>query len=184
MVSLVTLLPPGKHARHWLRPHWGCHVTRARTPWAGVAPLGKLYARVSEDEAESTLAAAIRRGIQWFDVAPLYGHGLAEIRLGKFLREAKTVGAVVSTKVGRVLETSLTPTLRADEHFVAPLSYQPVFDYSRAGIERSYEESLRRLGLERVQLLLLHDIDRISHPVGHRALVRQVLDEALPMLHR
>jgi D-threo-aldose 1-dehydrogenase len=59
-----------------------------------------------------------------------------------------------------------------------------VFDYSRAGIERSYDESLRRLGVDRVQILLLHDADRLHHPGRHRTVVKQLLDEALPTLHR
>lgn len=148
----------------------------------GVAPLGNLYAPVSDADAEATLTAAECDGVRWFDVAPLYGFGLAEERLGRFLRtHSGSAGRVISTKVGRVLEpVAIEP---AHEHFVAPLRYRPAFDYSRSGIERSYEESLRRLGVDRVQVVLLHDIDR-SHHSGHRAIVKQVLDEALPELHR
>jgi len=148
----------------------------------GVAPLGNLYAGVSDTDADATLAAAERCGFSWFDVAPLYGYGLAEERLGHFLKESGDAGKIVATKVGRVLE----PTSRSEihEHFVSPLPNRPVFDYSAGGIERSYEESLRRLGLDRVQILLLHDIDRAHHPLQHRALVQQILDEALPMLQR
>jgi D-threo-aldose 1-dehydrogenase len=147
----------------------------------GVAPLGNLYTSVSDSDAHATLAAGQRHGIRWFDVAPLYGHGLAEVRLGNFLREAKNASAMVSTKVGRVLEPTVTP---AAGQFVAPLPYRPVFDYSRAGIERSYEESLRRLRVERVPLLLLHDFDRVTHGSRHPAVMKQVLDEALPTLQR
>ena len=147
----------------------------------GVAPLGNLYTAVSEADAEATLSQAAECGIRWFDVAPLYGFGLAEQRLGHFLRQAAPADRVISTKVGRVLEPA--PTAPTHEHFVAPLAYRPVFDYSRAGIERSYEESLHRLQLDRVQILLLHDIDR-SHHSAHRLLVKQLLDESLPTLHR
>jgi len=148
----------------------------------GVAPLGNLYAQVTDADAEATLVAAERHGVRWFDVAPLYGYGLAEHRLGRFLRQPPPLGPrILSTKVGRVLEPA--PTAPAHEHFVAPLAYRPAFDYSRSGIERSYEESLRRLGIDRVQILLLHDIDRFHHP-AHRVLVKQLLDEALPTLHR
>src|SRR5262245_58899912 len=106
----------------------------------GTAPLGNLYATVSEADAAATLAAAQRHGIHWFDTAPLYGHGLAETRLGKFVRQGASLQRVVSTKVGRVLEPAAHAQPPA--HFVAPLPYQPVFDYSRGGIERSFEESL------------------------------------------
>jgi D-threo-aldose 1-dehydrogenase len=148
----------------------------------GTAPLGNLYTRVTEDDAFATLAAATDQGIRWFDVAPLYGYGLAEERLGIFLRNSKPADVIVSTKVGRVLKR--TAGLPIHEHFVDPLPYQPTFDYSQAGIEHSYDESLKRLQLERAQLLLLHDIDRITHPGRHRAVVKQVLDEALPTLQR
>lgn len=148
----------------------------------GVAPLGNLYTPVSDTEAAATLAAAQRCEFSWFDVAPLYGFGLAEERLGRFLRESRHQDTLVATKVGRVLE----PASSADvhEHFVSPLPNRPVFDYSGTGIERSYDESLRRLGIDRVQILLLHDIDRSNHPQGHRAVVKQVLEEALPALQR
>jgi len=149
----------------------------------GVAPLGNLYAQVSESDALETLRVAHQHGIGWFDVAPYYGFGLAEERLGRFLRETASASApIVSTKVGRLLEpAAVAPD---HEHFVAPLSYRPVFDYTRAGVERSYADSLRRLGLERVQVLLLHDIDRLHHVGSHRALIRQLLDETLPALNQ
>jgi D-threo-aldose 1-dehydrogenase len=148
----------------------------------GVAPLGNLYAPVSETDANGTLASAESNNIRLFDVAPLYGYGLAEERLGRYLRHLPSKRRIISTKVGRVLESVRSPP--DDPHFVAPLSYRPVFDYSRAGIKRSYEQSLIRLGLERVDILLLHDVDRITHTVGHRALVKMLLDEALPTLQR
>jgi len=148
----------------------------------GVAPLGNLYEPVSDEEAQATLTSAARLGFSWFDVAPFYGFGLGEARLGRFLRGSASAPRVISTKVGRILQPTDRPP--AHEQYVEPLSNQPVFDYSRAGIERSYRDSLRRLGVDRVQVLLLHDIDRLTHPHGHRAIVRQVLEEAIPMLHQ
>src|ERR1700749_3986432 len=84
----------------------------------GVAPLGNLFAEVSEAQAQRTLSAAERAGIRWFDTAPYYGFGLAESRLGRFLQDAPRVPRLISTKVGRVLQ----PSVRAPEHeqFVAP----------------------------------------------------------------
>lgn len=148
----------------------------------GVAPLGNLYAPVSDTDADATLAAAERCAFSWFDVAPLYGYGLAEERLGRYLKQSENPAKIVATKVGRILEP--TSSSQIHKHFVSPLPNRPVFDYSAGGIERSYEESLRRLGLDRVQILLLHDIDRAHHPVRHRAIVQQLLDEALPTLQR
>jgi len=148
----------------------------------GVAPLGNLFTPVSDTDAQETLAAAERAGISWFDVAPYYGFGLAESRLGQFLQRSKAVERTISTKVGRVL----LPTDRPPAHpqYVSACPNQPVFDYTRAGIERSYRDSLKRLGIDRVQMLLLHDVDRLSHPHGHRQLVRDLLRDGLPALER
>ena len=148
----------------------------------GVAPLGNLYAPVSDEEAQETLIAAERLGIGWFDAAPLYGFGLAEERLGRFLRRSKNTRHVISTKVGRLLQPTDSPPVH--DQFVSAASNRPVFDYSRAGIERSYEDSLRRLGVDRVPILLLHDVDRLAHPHGHRLLVHELLKEGLPALQR
>jgi D-threo-aldose 1-dehydrogenase len=148
----------------------------------GVAPLGNLYAPVSDEDALDTLAAAERVGFSWFDVAPLYGFGLAEERLGRFLRQSKSGRRPLSTKVGRVLVPTDHPPAQAE--FVSASPNEPVFDYTRAGIERSYQDSLQRLGVDRVQILLLHDVDRMSHPSGHRQLVRDLLREGLPALQR
>jgi D-threo-aldose 1-dehydrogenase len=148
----------------------------------GLAPLGNLYSEVSDADVPATLAAARQQGIQWFDVAPLYGYGLAEVRLGRYLKDSPAPLPCVSTKVGRVLEPATTTPAHA--HFVSPLKFQPAFDYSAAGIERSYIESLRRLGLERVPVLLLHDVDRTTHAARHRSVIKQVLEESLPTLNR
>jgi len=148
----------------------------------GVAPLGNLFTAVSDADAQETLGMAEQLGISWFDVAPYYGFGLAEARLGHFLQQAKAVRRTISTKVGRIL----LPTDRPPAHpqYVSACPNQPVFDYTRAGIERSYRDSLKRLGVDRVQILLLHDVDRVSHPRGHRQLVRDLLKEGLPALQR
>jgi D-threo-aldose 1-dehydrogenase len=148
----------------------------------GTAPLGNLYAPVSDADALATLVATEHTDFSWFDTAPLYGYGLAELRLGQYLRQNACPRSVVATKVGRVLEPTSSAT--SHEHFVKPLSFKPRFDYSRAGIQRSFEQSLRRLGRDRVELLLLHDIDYAHHPTAHRNLVKQLLDETIPMLHQ
>jgi D-threo-aldose 1-dehydrogenase len=148
----------------------------------GIAPLGNLYAPVSDNDAQDTLLAAERLGIAWFDVAPYYGFGLAEARLGRFLEQSKGGRRLISTKVGRILQPTDRPPVHPE--YVSPLPNRPVFDYSRAGIERSYQDSLRRLGVDRVDMLLLHDIDRLNHPHGHRLLVRDLLGEAIPALRR
>ncbi|MHB1447247.1 MAG: aldo/keto reductase [Acidimicrobiales bacterium] len=121
----------------------------------GAAPLGNLYEPVSEAEARATVDAAWAAGIRDFDVAPLYGHGLAERRLGDALRGRPRDQYRLSTKVGRLLVSG------RDEAsiFVDAPALRPVFDFSYDGVTRSFEASLERLGLDRIDTLLVHDPD-------------------------
>ncbi|MEU7943020.1 aldo/keto reductase [Microbispora bryophytorum] len=124
----------------------------------GTAPLGGLFAPVSEDEAEQVLAAAWQAGIRYFDTAPHYGSGLAEERLGRFLRALPrdaAAEAVVSTKVGRLL----VPGQGEEEGFPGRTGFVRVRDYSREGVLRSLDDSLTRTGLDRFDLVFIHDPD-------------------------
>jgi D-threo-aldose 1-dehydrogenase len=123
----------------------------------GTAPLGGLYAPVSDADAEATLAAAWACGIRFFDTAPLYGFGLAERRLGVLLRSKPRDSFVLSTKVGRLLRESADTT--PDPWYKGTPPERPVFDFSHDGVLRSFEESLVRLGLDRVDIVLIHDPD-------------------------
>ena len=132
----------------------GVEVTRLAL---GCAPLGGLYSAVDEATARATVDAAWQAGLRFFDTAPLYGFGLSERRVGAALRERE--GFVLSTKVGRVLEP-LTGAPGPDAAtFPAAPPLDPRFDYSRDGVLRSFEESVRRLGVERVDVMLIHDPD-------------------------
>jgi D-threo-aldose 1-dehydrogenase len=130
----------------------------------GSAPLGNMHRAVSEREAEEAIDSAWSSGIRYFDTAPLYGHGLAEARLGKGLRGR--TGFVVSTKVGRLLE-NCAPGGEDSGIYVNTPHLRVRFDYSYDGVMRSFEESLRRLGLDRVDILFVHDVDARTH--GGRA---------------
>lgn len=110
----------------------------------GTAPLGGLYRDVSDEEAAALLEAAWTAGLRFYDTAPLYGHGLAERRLGAAVRSRPRDELVLATKVGRLL--------RGDPP-------GPVFDFSADGALRSLEESLERLGVDRVDVLHVHDPD-------------------------
>ncbi len=134
----------------------------------GTAPLGGLYAAGTEDEAVATVAAALDAGVRHVDTAPLYGYGLAERRVGEALR-ALGRPAVVSTKVGRLVEP--VAERDADDMFTGAPPGRAVFDFSAAGVRRSLEASLDRLGLERVDVLLVHD------PDDH---LDQAIGEAIP----
>ncbi len=98
-----------------------------------------------------------RAGIRFFDTAPLYGNGLAEQRLGKVLRERSRGDFALATKVGRLLRTDAPPEPGQVFQGAPPLN--PVFDFSYDGVMRSFEESLLRLGMERIDVLHIHDPD-------------------------
>jgi D-threo-aldose 1-dehydrogenase len=122
----------------------------------GTAPLAGLYVAVDDDVAAATLERAWTLGVRLFDTAPLYGSGLAEQRLGRALRGRPRDAFVVSTKVGRLLRPGAP-----DPVFAGAPALAPVFDLSADGVRRSLEESLERLGLEHVDIALIHD------PEGH-----------------
>lgn len=138
----------------------------------GSAPLGSLYAHVSDEMARDTVHRAWDAGIRFFDTAPFYGYGLAEHRIGEALREKPRGAWTLSTKVGRLLRPSTTFPA-ADGHatgadsWVRPLPFEPVFDYSAAGIRRSLEDSLQRLSTHRIDIALVHDIGRYTHGALH-----------------
>ena len=133
----------------------------------GGGPLGNLYAPLSDEMAEGALQAAWDGGIRHFDTAPYYGSGLAEQRLGRFLAGRPRDGHTLSTKVGRVLEPEVGEQ-GVDATFPGRLPFLPRFDYSHDGVMRSFEDSMRRLGVDRVDLLLLHDIDTVTHGAAQR----------------
>ena len=123
----------------------------------GTAPLGGLYEAVSDDDGHQVVEAAWDAGIRFFDTAPLYGSGLAERRLGAVLRGKPRDEFVLTTKVGRLLRADAAPDPNQSFKGIPPLN--PIFDFSYDGVMRSVEESLSRLGLDRVDVLLIHDPD-------------------------
>ena len=137
----------------------------------GGAPLGDIVDVISEEQAQRTLQAAWDGGIRFYDTSPFYGYGKSEHRMGTFLRQQPRCDFVVSTKVGRVFHAP-----RRDDRFDgrfwvrgkpyqwrAPLPFEHHFDYSYDGILRSHEDSLLRLSLPWVDLLVIHDLDRGYH---------------------
>ena len=125
----------------------------------GGAQLGNLHRAVTDAEAAGTVRAAWDAGIRYFDTAPHYGLGLSERRLGAALRSYPRDEYVVSTKVGRILERTGRTDVPDPAGFAVPASWRRVRDYSAGGVLRSVEESLGRLGLDRVDLVLVHDPD-------------------------
>lgn len=141
----------------------------------GTAPIGNLYRVVSEAEARATLDAAWEAGIRYYDTAPHYGFGLGERRLGAMLAERDLTGeAIVSTKVGRLL----VPTDATGQRhgFVDADPFEPLFDYSHDAVLRSFEGSCGRLRRSRIDLLLAHDLGRLTHGDAHSDHLRAFLN--------
>ena len=137
----------------------------------GTAPLAGLFKSVDISESDQLINTALESGINYFDTAPLYGHGLAEQRLGRILGKVSKP-FVLQTKVGRVLnwveKADPVPWFPdADPHI------QPVFDYSADGIKRSFNESLERMGVDHIDIALMHDAE--NH-------VPQAINDAYPVL--
>ena len=125
----------------------------------GCAQLGNLTTAISDEEAFATVDAAWDLGIRYFDTAPHYGLGYSERRLGAALTERPRAEYVLSTKVGRLLEPASVVKGLDEEGFKVPATHRRVWDFSRDGVLRSIEESLQRLGLDRVDIVYLHDPD-------------------------
>ena len=128
----------------------------------GASPIGNLFRPVMEADSHTLIQAAWDAGIRYFDTAPMYGHGLSEARLGHSLRGYTRDDYVVSTKVGRML----TPARRADIDFYPwadGLPFKIHFDYSYDAAMRSIEHSLQRMGIEHIDIALIHDIDVGTH---------------------
>ena len=132
----------------------------------GTAPLGGLFAPVSDSDADATVRRALDLGIRYVDTAPLYGHGLSEQRLGASLRRAGDDEVVMSTKVGRIII--------ADPHadtgiYKGIAASRAAFDFTRRGVLRSLDESLARLGRLSIDIVLIHDPDDHMDIAVHEA---------------
>lgn len=125
----------------------------------GGASLGDMRATIPEPQATATLEAAHAAGIGYFDTSPWYGNGKSELRFGHVLRTKPRDSFVLSTKVGRVHRRPSNPDTYRHPGWAGGLPFEPHFDYTRDGVLRSYEMSLARLGLNRVEALLIHDLD-------------------------
>jgi D-threo-aldose 1-dehydrogenase len=152
----------------------------------GSAPLGNLYKAITEKEAHATLDAAWQAGLRYYDTAPLYGLGLAETRLNRFLRGKKREDYVISSKVGRLLQACPPAERTGIGKFFDVPSRREIYDYSHDGVMRSIEASLERLGVDAIDILFAHDLDVFNHKTeaardahvnhfmrgGYRALVK------------
>ncbi len=142
----------------------------------GGASLGDMRAVIPEAQAEATIAAAHGAGVGYFDTSPWYGNGKSELRFGHVLRTKPRDSFVLSTKVGRVHRRPADPDGYRHPAWAGGLPFEPHFDYTGDAILKSYETSLARLGLNRVEALLIHDLD-----IGHQR-TEEAVDAGLRQL--
>ena len=147
----------------------------------GGAPLGNLFAPITDDAARALLSLALKDGCRSFDTAPHYGNGLSEHRFGQVLRDVDRDGFVLSTKVGRLLAPDVDAP-KEQNGYVGVLPFVQAWDYSAAGVRRSVEDSLQRLGLARLDVAYVHDCDAATHGTRYPQVLQQVLGETLPEL--
>jgi D-threo-aldose 1-dehydrogenase len=143
----------------------------------GTAPMGNLYRAISDDDANAILERAWEAGVRYYDTAPLYGLGLSETRLNRFLRDKPRDDYVLSTKVGRLLRPCAPEDRDGFGKWFEVPARNELYDYSYDGVMRSVEFSLERLGTHRIDLLLAHDIDVPNQ--GSRANVNAKVDQLM-----
>lgn len=128
----------------------------------GGAPIGNLFGPLSDDDAEATLEAAWDAGIRLYDTSPFYGRTLSEHRMGQVLRKKPRNEVILSTKIGRIFYPPADPAEFAvrERNWPHGLHFEYRHDYSYDAVMRSYEDSLQRLGMNRIDVLIIHDLDR------------------------
>jgi D-threo-aldose 1-dehydrogenase len=150
----------------------------------GSAPLGDIYEELDDATAIATVECAAELGVTLFDTAPLYGQGSAEHRIGTALRRHDPATKVISTKVGRLLYPAPGGRVRTSR-FVGGLQFNVVNDYTYDAALRSHEQSLHRLGLPKIDVLLIHDADAWTHgPVEGPKRYREAMDGAYRALEK
>ena len=154
----------------------------------GTAPLGDLFKRLDEAEAQNTVRSAYADGVRMFDSSPHYGNGLAEARLGAALRDKPRADLVISTKIGRWMDP-FTPVAERRADVVSPgfaggFPHKANFDYSYDGAMRSVEQSLLRTGFSRLDILLIHDCDVWTHGKDTDTRFAEAMDGAYKALDR
>jgi D-threo-aldose 1-dehydrogenase len=159
---------------------------KVTTMGLGGTGLGNMYRAVDTDEALATVRAAFDAGIRYFDTAPVYGYGVSELRLGEAIRSLPRRDIVISSKIGY----DLVP-IKADEQkpqlWAKPGLYRAEFDYSRDAVMRSIEGSLKRLDVDYIDMISIHDPDEAIHfapgedPYS-RSRFREAMEGAYPTL--
>lgn len=143
----------------------------------GTAPIGNIFREIDEPTSDAMIQRAWEAGVRYYDTAPMYGHGLSELRTGQALRWKRRDDFVLSSKVGRLLKPARRDTIDfAPWTNAAPFRLE--FDYSYDGTLRSVEDSLQRLALERLDIVFIHDIDVFTRGADRPKVFEQAMDGA------
>ena len=149
----------------------------------GTAPIGNIFKPIDEATSDTMIQSAWDAGVRYYDTAPMYGHGLSELRTGYSLRWKNRDDFVLSSKVGRILK----PKRRAEIDFAPWTNAAPnemIFDYSYDGTMRAFEDSLQRLALERMDICFIHDIDVFTRGADQPDVFRTAMDGCWNALSR
>jgi len=141
----------------------------------GAAPVGNFLREIDDDTSDAMFKRSWDAGVRFYDTAPMYGHGLSELRTGHSLRWKKRDEFVIASKVGRVLHPAKRETINFAP-WVNAAPFRIEFDYSYDGTMRSFEDSLQRLGLERIDILFIHDIDVFTRGAEQPEVFKQAMD--------
>ena len=149
----------------------------------GGAPIGNLFKNLSNQKARIILEHAQKNNINFYDTSPLYGYGLSEKRIGEFLKSLNRNKFLLSTKVGRYLVKEDKDKIDRGI-FKGGLNFKPIIDYSYDGVMRSFEQSLKRLNVDYIDLCLLHDVDYFTHKKKFNFYFKQSLNGAYVALQK
>jgi D-threo-aldose 1-dehydrogenase len=149
----------------------------------GAAPLGGVFDVMDEDVCRATVNRAWDVGARLFDTAPLYGHGLSELRLGAVLRQKPRDEFRLSTKVGRYLRPGVPGKIDMGQ-WQQSIGFETVYDYSYDAAFREVEQSLMRLGIPRIDILLIHDVDVWTHGDGYEQRYKEAMEGSYKALRK
>jgi D-threo-aldose 1-dehydrogenase len=141
----------------------------------GTAPVGNIFREIDEETSDAMFQRSWDAGVRYYDTAPMYGHGLSELRTGHSLRWKRRDDYVLSSKVGRVLKPARRETIDFAP-WVNAGAFRMEFDYSYDGTMRSFEDSLQRLGLERMDICFIHDIDVFTRGADQPKVFEEAMD--------
>lgn len=141
----------------------------------GTAPVGNIFREIDEETSDAMFRASWEAGVRFYDTAPMYGHGLSELRTGQSLRWKNRADFVLSSKVGRLLRPAPRDTIDFAP-WVNAAPFRMEFDYSYDGTMRSFEDSLQRMALESIDILFIHDIDVFTRGKDQPEVFAQAMD--------